>query len=81
MSSGVYRLVRHPIYSAVLALWLGAALGTLNVLLLVLWVVPLVGVNIQARAEEELLRARFGQAYADYAARTRAFVPRWPSSG
>jgi len=78
VTSGPYRLVRHPIYSGVLARGLGAALGTLNVLLLALWVVPLVGVSIQARAEEELLRAKFGQTYADYAARTGGLVPRWP---
>jgi protein-S-isoprenylcysteine O-methyltransferase Ste14 len=77
---GPFRFLRHPIYSAVLALWLGAALGTLNVILIALWVVPLVGVRIQAHAEEELLRAKFGQEYADYAARTGAFVPRFPGS-
>jgi len=80
VTTGPFRFLRHPIYSAVLALWLGAALGTLNVILLVLWIVPLVGVGIQARAEEELLRAKFGQAYADYAARTGAFIPRWPGA-
>jgi protein-S-isoprenylcysteine O-methyltransferase Ste14 len=80
VTTGPFRFLRHPIYSAVLALWLGAALGTLNVILLVLWVVPLVGVGIQARAEEELLRAKFGPAYADYAARTGALVPRWPGA-
>ena len=30
VTTGPYQWIRHPIYSAVVALWLGAALGTLN---------------------------------------------------
>ena len=72
---GPFRLVRHPVYSGDLALWLGATLGTLNVLLLVLWPLYLVGLSAEASAEEELLQAKFGQAYRDYMARVARFVP------
>ena len=72
---GPFRLVRHPVYSGDLALWLGATLGTLNVLLLVLWPLYLVGLSAEASAEEELLAAKFGQAYRDYMARVARFVP------
>ncbi|HSV05362.1 MAG TPA: methyltransferase [Candidatus Binatus sp.] len=72
---GPFRLVRHPVYSGDLALWLGATLGTLNVLLLVLWPLYLAGLSAEASAEEELLAAKFGQAYRDYMARVARFVP------
>ena len=72
---GPFRLVRHPVYSGDLALWLGATLGTLNVLLLVLWPLYLAGLSAEASAEEELLEAKFGQAYRDYMARVARFVP------
>lgn len=76
VTSGPFRLVRHPGYSAVLALWLGAAWGTLNWLLLVLW--PLLAVILfkAARDEEGLLRGRFGTTYDMYAAKTGRLIPR-----
>jgi len=75
---GPFRLVRHPTYSGVLALWLGAALGTLNLLLLFSWPLALFGNTGQARAEEELLVSRFGVEYENYARTTARFLPRWP---
>jgi len=76
VTDGPFRWIRHPTYSAVLALWLGAALATLDAILLVLFLFPLVGLSAQARAEEELLRDKFGDAYEAYARRTGRFVPR-----
>jgi hypothetical protein len=52
--------VRHPLYSAVMALWLGAALGTLNWLLLALSPLGVAALFMSTCAEEGLLRARFG---------------------
>ena len=76
VTSGPYRMVRHPGYSAILALWLGAALGMLNWLLLALWVL-LVGLLFMVTREEEgLLREKFGTTYDVYAAKTGRFVPR-----
>lgn len=80
ITSGPFRFVRHPIYSAIIALWLGAALGTLNWLLLVTWPVYVTGVMKPARAEEELLQAKFGDVYEEYAEKTGGLVPRlWES--
>ncbi|MDP8932190.1 MAG: isoprenylcysteine carboxylmethyltransferase family protein [Actinomycetota bacterium] len=76
VTSGPYQHVRHPGYSGVVALWLGAALATLNGLLLALWPLLIVGLLKVAREEERLLHAKFGSAYAAYARRTGRFVPR-----
>ncbi len=59
-----------------MALWLGAALGTLNWLLLALWPLLLAGVFISSRDEEELLREKFGTTYETYAARTGRLIPK-----
>jgi len=77
VTAGPYRTVRHPIYSGVLALWLGAALGTLNLLLLCLWPVIILAFSAEAGIEEDLLRSKFGPAYESYAKTTGRFVPRF----
>ena len=77
---GPFRWVRHPIYSAVTALWLGAALGTLNWLLLLLWPFLTLGVLKQARAEEQMLRDQFGSRYDEYAASTGRLFPRFSAT-
>jgi protein-S-isoprenylcysteine O-methyltransferase Ste14 len=76
VTNGPYRFVRHPVYSGNLALLLGTALGTLN--LLVLTIVPLAafGLLMEARVEEELLESKFGDVYRAYAHRTGRFIPR-----
>lgn len=76
ITSGPFGLVRHPIGSSVLVLWLGAGLGTLNWLLLVLW--PLFAALtsvLMVRAEESLLREKFGAEYEEYAEQTNQLIP------
>ena len=76
VTSGPYRLLRHPDYSAILALWLGAALGTLNGGLLLLFPLAVLGWWTEARLEEELLEAKFGEAYRVYSCSRLRFIPR-----
>jgi protein-S-isoprenylcysteine O-methyltransferase len=76
VTSGPFRWLRHPMYSGALALWLGAALGTLNWLLLALWPLLVVGVVRELPTEEGMLRAKFGAAYEAYAAQTGRLLPR-----
>ena len=74
-TGGLYRFVRHPIYSGLLltmsaitvASGSATRLLTLGALVLLL--------TVKARWEETRLIQRF-QGYADYAARTPRFVPR-----
>ena len=75
VTSGPYRWVRHPFYGAVglsvLANSLAAAnwfLGATGAILVTLFVV-------RTNREEELLLARFGDAYRSYMARTGRFLP------
>jgi protein-S-isoprenylcysteine O-methyltransferase Ste14 len=68
--------MRHPLYSAVIVLWLSAGLGTMNWLLLVLWPLFLVAsMLLPIRQEETLLREKFGEEYEEYAEKTARLIP------
>lgn len=76
VTHGVYRLVRHPMYSAFF-LWALA-----QVLLLQNWIAGPAGFigfgllyAFRVGREEELMRSAFGRDYADYEARTKRIVP------
>jgi len=77
VESGPYRFVRHPVYAGYLALLLGSGIASLNICLWLIWPVSLLGILIQAAAEEQVLRERFGQAYERYLRRTARLVPRF----
>lgn len=76
VTHGVYRLVRHPMYSAFF-LWALA-----QALLLQNWIAGpagLVGFGLlyafRVGREEAMMRAAFGQQYVDYIARTKRVIP------
>lgn len=75
-TGGLYRFVRHPIYTGALAIVLGVALRSGNRLSIPIALVAIVFFDAKARWEERLLTARYA-GYAEYAARTPRFVPRF----
>jgi protein-S-isoprenylcysteine O-methyltransferase Ste14 len=77
VASGPYRFVRHPVYTAYLALLLGSGVASLNVCLLLIWPVSLLGILIQTESEERLLTAKFGRDYERYVGRVGRLVPRF----
>jgi protein-S-isoprenylcysteine O-methyltransferase Ste14 len=75
--AGPYACVRHPIYSAMLGLMLGTGANvTPWGVLAAAAAVYVAGTLLRVRAEEELLRQQFGDAYESYARTTGALVPR-----
>lgn len=71
---GVYRWVRHPMYSSILVLCLGVAVSRGVVAVWVLVVALAVFFEVKTRFEEGFLVEEYG-GYADYASRTGKFVP------
>lgn len=73
---GPYAIVRHPIYTAMLAMLVatGLVVSRWPALLVAL---PLfaVGTYVRVRSEERLLREAFGAEYEDYARRVPAVLP------
>lgn len=75
VTSGVYRYVRHPMYSSLLFFAWGACLKSVTAGALLLAVVATAALFATARAEEVENVARFGDDYRAYMRRTRRFVP------
>jgi len=76
VTTGPYRLVRHPIYLGLVLLTLGQALAFSSwraCLIVLLGVVPTFA--WRARAEEALLRRTFGERYALYKRQTKMMIP------
>jgi protein-S-isoprenylcysteine O-methyltransferase Ste14 len=76
VTSGPYRWIRHPMYSAALILVLAATLLTSNVVVLVGGITMFVLLAARSRLEEQRLIEKFGEAYRDYQHHTGRFVPR-----
>lgn len=76
VTSGVFGLVRHPMYAAWIVLILpGIALLTASWPFLLM---PLVGYTVfkaLIHTEDEYLQNRFGQSYADYRASVNEIIP------
>lgn len=75
VTTGIYRVIRHPSYLGLLLTALGWALGFrsgVGLLLLALLIPPLFS---RIRAEERLLDSQFGDEYRAYAARTPRMLP------
>jgi len=80
VTSGPYRWLRHPIYSAYLAFFVGLGLlsadplfGAAGVAVIALLMV------VRTPREERMLAEHFGDAYYAWAARTGRFLPRVPA--
>jgi protein-S-isoprenylcysteine O-methyltransferase Ste14 len=74
VTHGIYRIVRHPMYLAVLLCAIGACLAY-GVLWKWIAAALLIGVLlVKIRHEEALLMQRFA-AYADYRKRVKAIIP------
>ena len=76
ITQGVYRAIRHPMYSALILYSVGQALvipnwvaGFSNVIALAVLVTLRLGI------EENMMAEQFGAEYAAYSARTKRFVP------
>ncbi len=73
-TGGIYRWIRHPMYSAVLLAMLGLLALDVRPSRLLLWLALLAVLIAKARREERHLRHRFPQ-YAAYCERTRRLLP------
>ncbi|MCD4650512.1 MAG: isoprenylcysteine carboxylmethyltransferase family protein, partial [Candidatus Cloacimonetes bacterium] len=75
-TTGIYSIVRHPLYIGNYLMWLGIILYTqswwLTLTFTVLYMLYYERIMI---AEESYLIEKFGQAYPDWAAVTPAFLP------
>ncbi len=74
--TGVFGIVRHPLYLGTLLFYLSLITLTLSLIAKTLWIVIIVFYYYIARHEEKLLVHRFGSAYEDYLREVPMFIPR-----
>ena len=76
VSSGPYRLVRHPSYTAGILMVVGTAiaLGSWLATLIAL-VLAIAGYAYRVHVEERALKATLGESYRQYASHRKRFIP------
>ena len=78
VTSGIYSIVRNPIYSAFFLIFTGILITAHNVYLLVLPVVFYVFLTIlMKRTEEKWLLEKFGSSYIEYCKKVNRVIPWW----
>ena len=73
--SGPYRLVRHPIYTAMLGMFVGTAMVSGGLYALLGVVLAAVAYWRKVRIEDHYLHQAFGNEYAEYCRITSALIP------
>src|SRR5579863_1340345 len=75
ITTGPYAVVRHPIYTGILAGFLGMAIAISQVRGFIVVVLIFFVFWLKLRMEEKWMRSQFGETYATYARQTAALVP------
>lgn len=75
VKEGVYKYVRHPMYSSILFLCLGTLFKNLSVLTILLTSFAILFLILTAKVEEKENISFFGNSYSEYMKATKMFVP------
>ncbi len=75
ITTGPYAMVRHPIYTGILAGFLGTAMAISQVRGFLVFLLIFLVFWIKLHMEEQWMRSQFGETYATYAHHTAALVP------
>jgi protein-S-isoprenylcysteine O-methyltransferase Ste14 len=74
VTSGVYKYVRHPIYSGIALMFIGGELIVQSYLVFA-YLLLYYAAYMQAKWEEALLIKHFGNKYKEYMKRSKRFIP------
>jgi protein-S-isoprenylcysteine O-methyltransferase Ste14 len=72
---GPYRLVRHPIYTGLLAMLLATWMEQGHIAGAIGLVLAFASFWIKSNNEEEVMRKQFPEQYADYTERVKRIIP------
>jgi protein-S-isoprenylcysteine O-methyltransferase Ste14 len=76
VTHGIYRYIRHPMYSALLLIGLGLVISRCNLFAVLIFASLAAVLTYKSRYEDALLVARHQDA-KEYQSRTGRFLPRW----
>jgi protein-S-isoprenylcysteine O-methyltransferase Ste14 len=77
ITSGPYRVIRHPIYTAMFIWVIGLALFTANMAFALLALLTIIGLILRVPKEEKMMIEQFGDEYKKYMQITGRFFPRF----
>ncbi len=75
ITTGMYKNIRHPIYSSLIPGVLGVLLKDVGSLQVLLVVVIFVSMVFTAKIEEREMLKKFGSEYEEYIKKTKMFIP------
>ena len=75
VETGIYKYVRHPIYTGLLIAMLGSVVQSMAIVKFFVWLALLALLTYKAKFEEGLLAKKY-PGYVEYMKRTGRFVPR-----
>jgi protein-S-isoprenylcysteine O-methyltransferase Ste14 len=75
VKSGVFSLIRHPLYFSLFLLGTGVMMKDPDLPALILGVINLVAVYLTAMTEEKEMVEKFGEPYKEYMKETKMFIP------
>jgi len=76
INTGVFRIVRHPIYLGAILFYLGATLITMSIASAAFWLIIIGVYIIICRYEERILTEAFGNDYLEYKKKTGMLFPK-----
>jgi len=74
ITSGIYKWVRHPMYSSVILMMLGIFMATPSLVMFVLFILLIMVLLLKAKREESLW-LRHDTLYLTYREKTKYFIP------
>lgn len=75
VTDGIYKLIRHPIYTSVLISSLGFLLTNLEALRIVFFIFLMIDLLIKIKKEEAFLKEKFPVKYNEYLKKSYKLIP------
>ena len=75
IQNGMYKIVRHPIYTGLLLLFIGNTIIVGDYRGIIAVLIVFVSFWFKLKKEEKLLTENFGNQYVEYKKRTKAIIP------
>ncbi len=75
VKKGIYKYIRHPMYSSLLFLCLGALCKNISVLSTLLAIIVILFLILTAKVEEKENMQFFGSSYSNYIKESKMFIP------
>ncbi len=77
IKSGVFSIVRHPIYLSSILVYLGFIIISLSIIGFCIWIIIVLFYYYISRYEEKILVDKLGTQYEDYMKEVPMFIPRF----